>query len=116
MSAKAKPCRISTTCCTSLKWWRRCGLLPRQRDLGIPKSRLSRRVSRAGGATGRAPVATHHAQAVPPVGETFLRHCQAVRVGPGCAGRTVAQVQTEPRGTIRVSCPVTLAHRRCWPS
>jgi len=44
------------------------------------------------------------------VGEAFLRHCQAVRESAQAAADTVAQVQTEPRGTLRVSCPVTIAH------
>ena len=38
-----------------------------------------------------------------------MRHCQAVRESAQAAADAVAQVQTEPRGTIRVSCPVTLA-------
>ena len=43
------------------------------------------------------------------VGEAYLRHCQAIRESAQAAADAVAQVQTEPRGTVRVSCPVTLA-------
>ncbi|OGB37297.1 MAG: LysR family transcriptional regulator, partial [Burkholderiales bacterium RIFCSPHIGHO2_12_FULL_67_38] len=43
------------------------------------------------------------------VGEAYLRHCQALRESAQAAADTVAQVQTEPRGTLRVACPVTLA-------
>lgn len=43
------------------------------------------------------------------VGETYLRHCQAMRDAALAASDAVAEVQTEPRGTIRVTCPVTLA-------
>lgn len=43
------------------------------------------------------------------MGEAYLRHCQAMRDAALAAADTVAEVQTEPRGTIRVSCPVTLA-------
>ena len=42
------------------------------------------------------------------VGEAYLRHCQAVRESAQAAADAVAQVQTEPRGTLRVSCPVIL--------
>ena len=43
------------------------------------------------------------------VGEAYLRHCLVMRESAQAAADTVAQVQTVPRGTIRVSCPVTLA-------
>lgn len=43
------------------------------------------------------------------VGEAYLRHCQALRESALAAQDTVAQVQAAPRGTLRVSCPVTLA-------
>ena len=43
------------------------------------------------------------------VGEAYLRHCQAMRESAQAAADAVAQVQSEPRGTVRVTCPVTLA-------
>jgi DNA-binding transcriptional LysR family regulator len=43
------------------------------------------------------------------VGEIYLRHCSAMRDEALAADEAVAQLQVEPRGTLRISCPVTLA-------
>jgi DNA-binding transcriptional LysR family regulator len=43
------------------------------------------------------------------VGEAYLRHCLSMRESAQAAEDTVAQVHSEPRGTVRVTCPVTLA-------
>lgn len=88
----------------------RGGFAAAGRALGIPKSRLSRRVSELEAQLGvRLLQRTTRKLSLTDVGEAFLRHCQAVRESALAAQDTVAQVQTEPRGTIRVSCPVTLA-------
>ena len=88
----------------------RGGFAAAGRALGIPKSRLSRRVSELEAQLGvRLLQRTTRKLSLTDVGEAFLRHCQAVRESALAARDTVAQVQTEPRGTIRVSCPVTLA-------
>jgi DNA-binding transcriptional LysR family regulator len=49
------------------------------------------------------------------VGETYLRHCAAMRDAAQAAAQAVEQVQTEPRGTVRVACPVTLAQATLGP-
>jgi DNA-binding transcriptional LysR family regulator len=49
------------------------------------------------------------------VGEVYLRHCTAMREAAEAAAEAVEQVQTEPRGTIRVACPVTLAQTTLGP-
>ena len=78
--------------------------------LGIPKSRLSRRVAELEARLGvRLLQRTTRKLSLTEVGEAYLRHCQAMRESAQAAADTVAQVQTTPRGTIRVSCPVTLA-------
>jgi DNA-binding transcriptional LysR family regulator len=43
------------------------------------------------------------------VGEIYLRHCSAMRDEALAASEAVAQMQVEPRGTLRITCPVTLA-------
>lgn len=89
----------------------RGGFAAAGRVLGIPKSRLSRRVSELESQLGvRLLHRTTRKLSLTDVGEAFLRHCQAVRESAQAAADTVAQVQTEPRGTLRVSCPVTIAH------
>jgi DNA-binding transcriptional LysR family regulator len=49
------------------------------------------------------------------VGEQYHRHCVAMREDAQAAQDAVAQAQTEPRGTIRVACPVTLAQTTLGP-
>jgi DNA-binding transcriptional LysR family regulator len=49
------------------------------------------------------------------VGEVYLRHCTAMRDAAEAAAEAVEQIQTEPRGTIRVACPVTLAQATLGP-
>lgn len=80
------------------------------RALGIPKSRLSRRVSELEEQLGvRLLHRTTRKLSLTDVGEAYLRHCQAVRESAQAAQDAVALVQAEPRGTLRVSCPVTIA-------
>lgn len=88
----------------------RGGFAAAGRALGLPKSRLSRRVAELEARLGvRLLHRTTRKLSLTPVGEVFLRHCTAVRDEADAAAEAVAQVQTEPRGTIRVGCPVTLA-------
>lgn len=80
------------------------------RALGMPKSRLSRRVAGLEAQLGvRLLQRTTRKLSLTHVGETFLRHCQALRESAQAAADVVAQAQAEPRGTLRVVCPVTLA-------
>ena len=88
----------------------RGGFAAAGRALGIPKSRLSRRVSELEAHLGvRLLQRTTRKLSLTDVGEAYLRHCQALRESALAAQDTVAQVQAAPRGTLRVSCPVTLA-------
>lgn len=88
----------------------RGGFAAAGRALGIPKSRLSRRVSDLEAQLGvRLLQRTTRKLSLTEVGESYMRHCLAMREAAQAAADTVAQVQTEPRGTVRVTCPVTLA-------
>lgn len=88
----------------------RGGFAAAGRALGMPKSRLSRRVAGLEAQLGvRLLQRTTRKLSLTEVGETFLRHCQALRESAQAAADVVANAQTEPRGTIRVVCPVTLA-------
>ncbi|WP_311220566.1 MULTISPECIES: LysR family transcriptional regulator [unclassified Acidovorax] len=89
----------------------RGGFAAAGRVLGVPKSRLSRRVSDLEAHLGvRLLHRTTRKLSLTDVGEAYLRHCQAMRDSAQAAADVVAQVQTEPRGTVRLTCPVTLAH------
>ncbi|MEJ8853025.1 LysR family transcriptional regulator [Variovorax robiniae] len=94
----------------------RGGFAAAGRALGIPKSRLSRRVAELEAQLGvQLLQRSTRSLSLTPAGELYLRHCAAMRDAAQAAGEAVAQVQTEPRGTIRISCPVTLAHSSLGP-
>ncbi len=86
------------------------------RALGVPKSRLSRRVAELETRLGvQLLQRSTRSLSLTPAGELYLRHCAAMRDAAQAAAEAVAQVQTEPRGTVRISCPVTLAHGSVGP-
>ncbi len=80
------------------------------RVLGLPKSRLSRRVAELETRLGvRLLQRTTRKLSLTEVGEVYFRHCAAMRNEASAADEAVLRVQTEPRGTVRVTCPITLA-------
>src|SRR3546814_19612578 len=80
------------------------------RALDIPKSRLSRRVAQLEASLGvRLLQRTTRKLSLTSVGELYYRHCAAVVDEARVADEVVAQVQSEPRGMIRVTCPIPLA-------
>jgi DNA-binding transcriptional LysR family regulator len=80
------------------------------RALGLPKSKLSRRVAELEARLGvRLLQRTTRKLSLTEAGELYHRHCVAMREDAEAAEEAVAQVQSEPRGTVRIVCPVTLA-------
>ncbi|MEP6826431.1 MAG: LysR family transcriptional regulator [Ramlibacter sp.] len=80
------------------------------RSLGLPKSKLSRRVAQLESRLGvRLLQRTTRKLSLTDAGEIYHRHCVAMRDQAEAAAEALAVVQTEPRGTLRVVCPVTLA-------
>jgi len=80
------------------------------RALGLPKSKLSRRVAELEARLGvRLLQRTTRKLSLTEAGELYHRHCVAMREDAEAAEQAIAQVQSEPRGTIRLVCPVTLA-------
>lgn len=81
------------------------------RLLGVPKSRLSRRIAELEERLGtRLLQRTTRKLKLTAVGERYLRHCQAMLLEAEMADEAVASMTSEPRGRLRVSCPVGLAH------
>ncbi len=81
------------------------------RLLGIPKSRLSRRIAELEERLGaRLLQRTTRQLSLTAVGERYLRHCQAMLLEAEMADEAVASMSSEPRGRLRVSCPTGLAH------
>ena len=86
------------------------GFAAARRSLGIPKSRLSRRIAELEAGLGaRLLQRTTRRIALTDVGDAFFRHCVAMRDSARAAQDAVAALQVAPRGLVRVSCPVTLA-------
>lgn len=86
------------------------------RALGLPKSRLSRRVARLEAQLGvRLLQRTTRKLSLTTAGELYYRHCAAMCDEARAAAAAVANVQTEPRGIVRVVCPVTLAQTALGP-
>ncbi len=82
------------------------------RLLGIPKSRLSRRIAELETRLGaRLLQRTTRTLTLTTLGERYLVHCQALLREAESAAETAASPSSEPRGPLRVSCPVALAQQ-----
>jgi DNA-binding transcriptional LysR family regulator len=80
------------------------------RTLALPKSTLSRRVADLEARLGvRLLHRTTRKLALTEAGEAYHRHCVALREQAQAAEEAVAAFHDEPRGTIRMAVPVTLA-------
>lgn len=80
------------------------------RLLGVPKSRLSRRVAELEARLGaRLLQRSTRKLMLTDLGERFYQHCRAMLQEAEAAEDTVAALTELPRGRLRVSCPVALA-------
>jgi DNA-binding transcriptional LysR family regulator len=94
----------------------RGGFASAGRALGIPKSRLSRRVAELEARLGvRLLQRTTRKLSLTEAGQLYHRHCVAMREQAEAAEEAVALVHDEPRGTVRITCPVTLAQTTIGP-
>jgi len=79
------------------------------RALGLQKSRLSRRILMLEERLGvRLLNRSSRRFSVTEIGREFYNRCVAMLVEAEAAEHVVAEVSAEPRGIIRVSCPVAL--------
>lgn len=86
------------------------------RALGVPKSRLSKRVSQLEDGLGvRLLQRTTRRFMVTEAGERFYRHCQAMLAEVRAAAEDAASLSGEARGLVRMSCPVSLAQSLLAP-
>jgi len=86
------------------------GFAAAERALGIPKSRLSRRISQLETDLGvRLLQRSTRRFAVTEVGNSVYRHAQSMLAEAQAAREVVDRLSAEPRGVIRVSVPVGLA-------
>lgn len=85
------------------------GFAPAGRALGIPKSKLSRRIALLEDRLKtRLLMRTTRQFAVTEIGQIFYGHCKAMLVEAEAAEQAIALRQAEPRGIVRVTCPVAL--------
>lgn len=86
------------------------------RLLGVPKSRLSRRIAELEERLGaRLLQRSTRTLALTEIGEHYLRHCQTMIIAADMADEAVATHSSEPRGRVRVSCPTALAESYLSP-
>jgi len=85
------------------------GFAPAGRALGIPKSKLSRRVALLEERLGaQLLLRSTRSFAVTEVGKRYYAHCRAMLTEAEAAEESVALIHSEPCGVVRLSCPVAL--------
>lgn len=83
------------------------------RALGIPKSKLSRRISLLEERLGvRLIQRSSRRFTVTGIGRIYYGHCLAMVAEARAAQEAVDRTWAEPQGTVRISCPVSLAQSR----
>jgi DNA-binding transcriptional LysR family regulator len=87
------------------------GFAPAGRALGMPKSKLSRRIAKLEERLGVRLIqrSTRHF-AVTDAGETYYMHCKAMLVEAEGAQEAIDTLTAEPRGVIRMTCPIPLVN------
>ncbi|MBA4143945.1 MAG: LysR family transcriptional regulator [Nitrosospira sp.] len=87
------------------------GFAPAGRALGVPKSKLSRRIAMLEERLGVRLIqrSTRHF-AVTEAGQTYYMHCKAMLVEAEAAQDAVDTLKAEPRGVVRMTCPIPLVH------
>lgn len=89
------------------------GFAPASRALGKPKSMLSRRIALLEKRLSARLIHRSTRQfAVTDVGRTFYAHCKAMLAEADAATEAVERSRSEPRGVVRMTCPVALLHAR----
>jgi DNA-binding transcriptional LysR family regulator len=83
------------------------------RALGMPKSKLSRRIALLEERLGvRLVQRSTRRFSVTDIGQEYYRHCKAVLVEAEAAQEVIDFASAEPRGVVRIACPVALLHFR----
>lgn len=87
------------------------GFAPAGRALGVPKSKLSRRIALLEERLGvRLIQRSTRRFAVTQIGQSYYDHCKAMLVEAEAAQEIIDASRAEPRGVVRITCPVALLH------
>ncbi|MEO6699371.1 MAG: LysR family transcriptional regulator, partial [Paraperlucidibaca sp.] len=88
---------------------RHSGFAAASRAIDVPKATLSRRVAAL---EARLHVQLLHRGSrlfqLTELGQAYYQHCQAMLIEADAADEQIARLQTEPQGTLRLSCPPAL--------
>lgn len=89
------------------------GFAPAGRALGMPKSKLSRRIALLEERLGvQLVLRSTRRFSVTEIGQTFYGHCRAMLVEAEAAAEAIELTRAEPRGIVRLTCPVALLDAR----
>ncbi len=87
------------------------GFAPAGRALGVPKSKLSRRIALLEERLGvRLIQRSTRRFSVTEIGQTYYSHCKAMLVEAAAAQEAIDITRSDPQGTVRITCPVALLH------
>lgn len=85
------------------------GFAPAARALGLPKSRLSRRMQLLEDRLGvRLLQRSTRRFAVTEIGQEYYRHCRAMLVEAETAEEVIERSRAQPQGVVKLSCPPAL--------
>jgi DNA-binding transcriptional LysR family regulator len=85
------------------------GFAAAARKLGMPRSRLSRRIGLLEERLGvRLIQRSTRYFAVTEIGREYHRHCTALLIEAEAAQETIDRTRSEPQGLVRISCPSSL--------
>jgi DNA-binding transcriptional LysR family regulator len=92
------------------------GFAPAGRALGVPKSRISRRISLLEERLGvRLLQRSSRRFAVTEIGQEYYQHCAAMLVEADAAEEVIDRSRSQPQGVVRLSCPSALVHFQVAP-
>ena len=85
------------------------GFAPAGRALGMPKSKLSRRIALLEESLGvRLLQRSSRRFTVTDIGQAYYQRCQAMLLEAETAQEVIDRTREEPRGIVRLSCPLAL--------
>ncbi|WP_140920001.1 LysR family transcriptional regulator [Limnobaculum xujianqingii] len=92
------------------------GFAPAGRALGMPKSKLSRRIALLEERLGvRLIQRSTRRFSVTEIGSAYYEHCKAMLIEAEAAQEVIDTNRAEPCGVIRLSCPIALLHALVGP-
>jgi DNA-binding transcriptional LysR family regulator len=87
------------------------GFAPAGRALGIPKSKLSRRIALLEARLGvRLIQRSTRRFSVTEIGRTYYSHCKAMLIEAQAAQEAIDITRSDPQGIVRITCPIALLH------